>query len=1061
MPYYINFPNKCAKWLESPIHKPLDTNNLQSLKIVYDTEFTLTDKMIVDSVQLYLPELDPHNCLVFLYDELNEQFNPLSSSLNWYSINGKIATETELEPIFYLQELFDKLVHGLNKSEIKNTFKYAIEEGYFNDILDPFNLNSTQLSYSKNRYTKELEIEVKLPKIYIELEGFFNDVDLFKIWGKLFQQYLLNARLESRRVIKTNSIRSDIKLGDAYWINNKLFEVYFNLRDTMNRFPVLSGKGLDNQCKVYKARSSKISIDTDEIKAKLNLDYRDTVKSNMSLLRELDPLLFVLYGGVDVYANHNLSVKSQELLDTIRGDFNLDNVPIKDTTGSNVCNFIQDLYQKHFNPTNNEKIAKLITHQKRLGNADNLQNITLNHYGIQSLRTVGGLLYSRCQRYPYIKGILGDLDMSSCYATMLCSMNIYLGQPILSCFKGKSKPTLREVLETIESVNAPNDGWLVRVSGSFEKVVNTLLLSDLDFKPKKEQFKTVWDVNPSRLSINHFNAYKVGKQEANSTILTKECKFSIINSDLLECIKLLPDSWVDEYLDLSVDSLVFIPSELICNSIEEYEEKLDNYPDTDEVPTYDKKTGLTGLLRQYSKNNLCLRMPIHQYYKELKAKRKVYKDAKNPIQEVYKLFLNSGYGALACRYLPVNNLLAANQITASPRATGWLMINALNGFQVITDGCTFNWEVIPLGLRFKDILEENPNYLIDYNPNINSGITINNNTAQLWIDNNFRQHLLDFYQINNSCTPITRFDFELKDETFTSSRGDAVTTVIYSDFVNTGSGNYSKGLDGNQILIDATEYDFSDNWRKVKARSFKGKDENLLRWYVDCLTHSYREPLIYSENQIIKFGEGCEIAKRLLQLIDEIAFPCGFSKTNYKLMKLVTRSQFLFKSEKQLRNFETNQKKLDELSRYIMTRKFWETIPDNLDKLEPYGITELSLSWEDYYNFAKEKPIGLGFELLALNQTHKGSIESVRQFISDKIDENKINLGKFLNIDKYLTLGKQFLWLFVAMIILKANSDNLLKTQLKNSVNEPTIMTVTREQLITLGELFGQGSFDD
>jgi hypothetical protein len=1060
MPYYINFRDNTANILKSPLHLPISTDNLESLKIVNDTEFTISNRMIVDSIQLYLPELDPNHCLVFLYDELNEQFNPLSSPLQWYGIKGQVATDEELEDIFYLQELFDELVHGLNKQDTKNTFNEALQNGYFSELLDPLNLSPSQLFYAKDRYTKELEIGVKLPKIYIELEGFFNDVDLFKIWGKLFQEYLLNARLESRRVIKTNGIRSDIKLGEGYWINNRLFEVFFNLRDVMNRFPPIK-RGLDNQCKIYGIEGSKVLIDTDQIKDKLGLSYRDSVKSNMSLLRQIDVLLFVLYGGTDPYLTHNLSIKLQELLDTIRGDFNLDSVPIKDTTGSNVCNFVQDLYQKHFNPTNDEEIAKLITHQKRLGNADNLQNITLNYYGIQSLRTVGGLLFSRCQRYPYIKGILGDLDQDSCYATMLCSINIYLGQPIVSCFKGNAKPSLREVLETIKTVNAPSDSWLIRVSGKFEKVVNTLLLSDLDFTPKTEKFKTVWDVNPSRLSINHFNAYKVGKQEANSTILTKECKFSLINSDLLECIKLLPDTWIEEYLNLSVDSLVFIPDELICDSIEEYQQKLELYPDTDEVPVYDKQTGLTGLLRQYSKDNLCLKMPIHQYYKELKAKRKVYKSAKNPIQEVYKLFLNSGYGALACRYLPVNNLLAANQITASPRATAWIMMYGLNGFQVITDGDTFNFETIPIGLTFKEILENNPNYLIDYDPNIKSGLNINNDNAQTWIAENFKKHLLRFFQVDEPCQVISRFNFDLKEETFTSSNGQDVTTVIYSEFVNTGSGNYAKGLNGSHILIDATEYDFSEDWKKVKARSFKGTDENLLRWYIDCLTHSYREPLIYSENQVIKFGEGCKIAKRLLQLIDEIAFPCGFSKTNYKLMKLITRSQFLFKSEKQLRNFETNQKKLDELSRYIMTRKFWESVPDNLDKLEAYGITELTLTWEDYYQFAKDKPIGLGFELLALNQTHKGSIESVRRLIADKIDEGKGNFNTSLNIDRQLNLGKEFIWLFVAMIIHKANSDNKLKNQLKNSVNEPTIMTVNKEQLITLGELFGQGNNDE
>ena len=88
----------------------------------------------------------------------------------------------------------------------------------------------------------------------------------------------------------------------------------------------------------------------------------------------------------------------------------------------------------------------------------------------------------------------------------------------------------------------------------------------------------------------------------------------------------------------------------------------------------------------YSQKNLCLNFPINTYFPILREKRNKLKKEKNPIQEVYKLFGNSTYGALACIYLAINNLLAANQITAMARANTWMMINFLNGFQAITDG---------------------------------------------------------------------------------------------------------------------------------------------------------------------------------------------------------------------------------------------------------------------------------------------------------------------------------------------------------------------------------------
>ena len=69
-------------------------------------------------------------------------------------------------------------------------------------------------------------------------------------------------------------------------------------------------------------------------------------------------------------------------------------------------------------------------------------------------------------------------------------------------------------------------------------------------------------------------------------------------------------------------------------------------------------------------------------------------------------------------------------------------------------------------------------------------------------------------------------------------------------------------MNGSHILIDGTEYDFFD-FKKVKARSFKGENNELLRWYIDALENGYQQPYIYSERQIIKFGEANKIDWRV------------------------------------------------------------------------------------------------------------------------------------------------------------------------------------------------------
>lgn len=1048
MPYLVNklgnivtAPNKCLL-------------NYNSVKITYDTEFTYYQllKLVVDACTFYIPSLNPDLAIIYPYEELNEDFNPWLDPLKVFGNKIEPFDQNKEDFIAELNDIFENVIDNITSArKLQKEFKSALNNGAFDQQLKLLNFERNYLKCEKDKYSGEFELIINLPQLIVEYEAFFSDVDLFKTIGKYWHHILLEANLESRRIITTHN--GLIKLSDfPFYINDQPFEIGIKLRDAMNRLPVLSGKSLANQCKVLKADIQKLDIETDELAAKIGLNSKDDIKRNMTVLRNNGFLEFLHYCAVDVFATHSLSFHHQKYLDDLRHSFGLEPVPIKDTTGSIVSRFLIDLQHQHFNPSKTKELSKLINKKRRQSNCDKLQNLELNNFGIQPFRTVGGLLYSRTTRFPYLKGYFGDLDQKSCYATALSHLNIYLGQPIISTFKSKkSKPSFREVLQFVRN-NCPRDAWFVRVSGQLNHAINTLILSDLDFQPKKKKFKTIFDLNPNRKSINLFNAFKTNNPEASSTILTKQIKFGLINADLMDMIATLPDRWIDEYLDLKVDCLVFVPNELICNSAKELLEKIDNYPDEETLEKFDPKTGLKDIQSQYSQNNLCLCFPIQDYYRLLKTQRELFKTADNPIQEVYKIFLNSGYGAIACEFLAVNNLLAANQVTASARATAWMMINALNGFQVITDGSTFSWKHIPLGLKFKDLITNNPDYLLDFDPNLKSNFDLKH-ANQEWIDRHFKEHLFDFYDIDHNHIPANRFNFELKDEKFTDRNGIEVKTTLFTEFANTGSGNYAKGL-GNCILwIEGYDYKFDEQFKKVKARSFKGNDRSLLNWYINCLENEYTQPFIYHESQIIKFGEANKIAIQFLESgIEEITHPTGFSKETFKIMKLVTRSQFLFQNEKQLVNFErTNQLgKLDKLSNFFLNKSYWKTL--NLNQLKPYGVSELLPNF-NYYDYAKQHPIGLGFELLSLNSSHKNSIASVRNEIADKIKLGKSNFNSALHIDRNLTLARLFKNSFAATIVLKANAEEKLKTTLINSTSEPTQLVVNKDNITTLAQL--------
>ena len=265
-------------------------------------------------------------------------------------------------------------------------------------------------------------------------------------------------------------------------------------------------------------------------------------------------------------------------------------------------------------------------------------------------------------------------------------------------------------------------------------------------------------------------------------------------------------------------------------------------------------------------------------------------------------------------------------------------------------------------------------------------------------------------------------------------------------------------MNGSHILLEGCEFDFY-SFEHIKARSFKGDNKELINWYIKTLEYGYTSPHLYSENQIIKFAEGNDLAIRFLDkdpTIKEICHPMGFTKNVYKVMKLITRSQFPFQTEKQLTNFEHNyNSKLYCISKFVLTKTFWKNL--KLENIRQYGITKLRPNI-NYYEYSKKHPVGIGYELLSLNKTNKRSLTSVRNTIADKIIQGKTNFNPTLNIDKSIDLITPYKYFLAALIILKAHSEDDVKLKLLNSSDQATLLTVSHENINTLAELL---DYDD
>ena len=91
--------------------------------------------------------------------------------------------------------------------------------------------------------------------------------------------------------------------------------------------------------------------------------------------------------------------------------------------------------------------------------------------------------------------------------------------------------------------------------------------------------------------------------------------------------------------------------------------------------------------------------------KLLKERKKYPK--KTPLNNLFKLCTNTVYGDMVSPFFKVGNVIVGNNITARARALAWCMEKGLNGWQTITDGCTFDLTKVPVARKETKLSGEN------------------------------------------------------------------------------------------------------------------------------------------------------------------------------------------------------------------------------------------------------------------------------------------------------------------------------------------------------------------
>lgn len=438
------------------------------------------------------------------------------------------------------------------------------------------------------------------------------------------------------------------------------------------------------------------------INSGINPKYKDTFekheKARMLEMYQKRPVDFDNYALGDLFNYQALEGYADLLKDvyTLLGIESFYRLP-RLTVGATVKNITEAVFLNHFGTQPNDRA--LINKFCRPGTSDHLKKMSTSTACLNA-KVDGGRCRNNRPIDTTVRGVICDIDISGCYGEGLRVQTYPFGIPVIIDYPLDSKDndymTLREFLKLYKNELVPGL-WQARVSTKEGYVLSTKQDFLVSWLPPRDISKLVTDSEfegtDEWWTVDNVGEIKIFNHEVSKGILTH---------DLLQLIEnVASTSQRKELLDnLVIETVVFYPASERVNTVDELVEAHANHKGLNKT-SYRKERGKGT---KVSKEQSC-----HKWYgvalgeilvTDLLVERKKH-PKKSPMNELYKLVINTIYGDMVSPFFTVGNVVVGNNITARARTFAWLMEKGLHGFQSITDGCAFeiNRVLYPRGNR--------------------------------------------------------------------------------------------------------------------------------------------------------------------------------------------------------------------------------------------------------------------------------------------------------------------------------------------------------------------------
>ncbi|NES80868.1 MAG: hypothetical protein F6K10_05395 [Moorea sp. SIO2B7] len=422
----------------------------------------------------------------------------------------------------------------------------------------------------------------------------------------------------------------------------------------------------------YKANFNKKEISRmDKMYTERPKDYDDYALGDLEVYK-------ALMGNLDKYKVIYKSLGIEEFFE-----------PPRLTIGATVANIFRSKLLQTLGLTQKEE-KKLIEYLQH-GTAAHLKKFKTTT-AVYLAKIDGGRCRNNKATASSVTKLLADIDIKGCYGNGLRHQDYPVGRPSIIDYPIDSDineyQTLRKFLKKYRKDLVPGL-WMARVSVKDKTLIKYI-----------QDFLVSWipPRTPSKLpagakyeDTDWFTEDNIGTIK----VYHQDIQLAVITHEFLEWLEhTCSKHQRKELLDnLIVITAAIYPKSEECKTFAEFEEKVANHKGKN-TTSLDVKRGKTTITKREQECKAWFRLNIGDLLiNALLAERAKY-DKKDPLEgplnELYKLNINTLYGDMVSPFFDIGNVIVGNNITARARAMAWYMEKGLNGYQTITDGCIFD-----------------------------------------------------------------------------------------------------------------------------------------------------------------------------------------------------------------------------------------------------------------------------------------------------------------------------------------------------------------------------------